>query len=94
MNLTIEMPFEAYRGFGNKFDPSSVEFRLLPDGYVERRRRKGRSGVVVQITCETEQAQQLRNTAVHTCPEAASAIADASFSCSAHPLMRRGSPGF
>ena len=78
MNLTIEMPFEAYRGFMNKFDPSSREFSLLASGYVERRRRhKGRSGVVVQITCETEQAQLLLNKAVHTCPEAASAIAAA-----------------
>jgi hypothetical protein len=77
MNLTIEMPFDAYRGLVNKFDPSSVEFRLLADGYVERRRRKGRPGVVVQITCETEQAQLLLNNAVHTCPEAAIAIRDA-----------------
>jgi hypothetical protein len=77
MNLTIEMPFEAYRGFVNKFDASSVEFRLLASGYVERRRRKGLSGVVVQITCETEQAQLLLNKAVDTCPEAARAIADA-----------------
>jgi len=77
MNLTIEIPFEAYRGFMNQFDPSSTEFGLLAGGYVERRRSKGRSGVVVQITCETEQAQLLLNTAVHTCPEAATAIADA-----------------
>jgi len=77
MNLTIEMPFEVYRGFMNKFDPSSAEFRLLADGCVERRRRKGRSGVVVQINCETKQAQLLLNTAVHACPEAASAIANA-----------------
>ena len=77
MNLTIEMPFEAYRGFVNKFDASSVEFRLLAGGCVERRRRKGLSGVVVQIMCEADQARQLLNVAVHACPEAATAIADA-----------------
>ena len=77
MNLTIEMPFEAYRGFMKKFDPSSMESSLLADGYVERRRSKGRSGIIVQITCETKQAELLLNKAVHACPEAASAIADA-----------------
>ena len=77
MNLTIEMPFEVYRGFVNKFNRSSAEYRLLADAYVERRRLKGRSGIVAQITCEKEQAQQLLNTAVHACPEAAVAIADA-----------------
>jgi len=35
MNLTIEMPFAAYRGFVSTFDASSVEFRLLAGGYVE-----------------------------------------------------------
>jgi hypothetical protein len=77
MNLTIEMPFEAYRGFVNEFDPSSVEFGVLAGGCVERRRRKGPSGVVVQITCKTKEAQLLLNTAVHACPEAANAIAEA-----------------
>jgi len=76
MNLTIEMPFETYRGFVKKFDPSSTEFNLLAGGYVERRRGKGPSGVVVQITCDPEQAQSLRNQAVLTVPEAASVIAD------------------
>ena len=77
MNLTIEMPFAAYRGFMNKFDPSSVEYGVLANGYVERRRSKARFGVVVQITCETHEAQLLLNTAVRACPEAAHAIAEA-----------------
>ncbi len=77
MNLTIEMPFEAYRGLVNEFDPSSVEFSVLAGGYVERRRSKGRSGVVVQISCEPKQAQLLLNTAQHTCPDAAHSIAEA-----------------
>jgi hypothetical protein len=77
MNLTIEMPFEAYRGLMNEFDPSSMEFSVLARGCVERRRSKGRSGVVVQISCETNEAQLLLNTAVHACPEAAGAIANA-----------------
>jgi hypothetical protein len=77
MNLTIEMPFEAYRGLVSEVDPSSVEFNVLAGGYVERRRRKGRSGLVVQITCERNEARLLLTTAVHTCPEAASAIAEA-----------------
>ena len=77
MNLTIEMPFEAYRDFVNQFDPSSMEFSLLADGYVERRRMKGRSGVLVQITCGPAQARLLLNTAARTCPEAATAIAHA-----------------
>ena len=77
MNLTIEIPFEAYRGLMNEFDPSSVEFSVLAGGYVERRRSKGGSGVVVQISCETKEARLLLNTAVQACPEAARAIADA-----------------
>ena len=77
MNLTIEMPFEAYRGFVNQFEPSSTEFSVLADGYVERRRKKGRSGVVVQITCGPAQARLLLNTAERTCPEVATAIANA-----------------
>jgi hypothetical protein len=60
-----------------KFEPSSIEFNVLAGGYVERRRRQGRSGVVVQISCETEQAKLLLNKAVDTCPEAAIAIANA-----------------
>jgi len=77
MNLTIEMPFEAYRGLMTELDPGSMEFSVLAGGCVERRRSKGRSGVVVQITCETKEAQSLLNTAVHACPEAVKAIAEA-----------------
>jgi hypothetical protein len=77
MNLTIEMPFEAYRGLVSVYDPSSVEFGVLAAGCVERRRRKGRSGVVVQITCERNEARLLLTTAVHASPEAANAIAEA-----------------
>jgi hypothetical protein len=77
MNLTIEMPFEAYRGLLGQFDPSAMEFNVLAGGYLERRRRKGRSGLVVQITCGRREAQLLLSTAVHACPEAANAIADA-----------------
>ena len=77
MNLTIEMPFEAYRGLVTEFDPSSVQFSVLAGGYVERRPGKGRSGVVVQVTCETKKARLLLNTAAYVCPEAAKAIAEA-----------------
>jgi hypothetical protein len=63
MNLTIEMPFEAYRGLVNQFDPTSVQFSLLAGGYVERRPGKGRFGVVVQVSCETKEARLLLNTA-------------------------------
>jgi len=74
MNLTIEMPFEAYRGL---MTHRRVEFSVLAGGCVERRRSKGQSGVAVQITCETKEAQSLLNTAVYACPEAVNAIAEA-----------------
>jgi len=77
MNLTIEMPFEAYRGFVNQFDPTSVHFSLLADCCVERRPGRGRFGVVVQLTCEPKEARLLFSVAACTCPEAANAIADA-----------------
>ena len=84
MQLTIEIPFEAYRRLVSETNSSSPEFGVLEDAYVERRQRRGRSGIVAQIQCDRNQAQSLLNTAVHASPEAAAAIV-AALSISSRP---------
>jgi hypothetical protein len=74
MQLTIEIPFEAYRRLVSETNSSSAEFGLLAHACVERRQRKGQFGIFAEIQCDTEQAQSLLNTAVRASPEAAAAI--------------------
>ena len=74
MKIMIEMSPENYDGLLNKVSVESLAYCVLKNGIVESRPEGGNEGRVIDILCETTEAEILLGIANELWPKAASEI--------------------
>jgi hypothetical protein len=77
LQVTIEMPFPVYDGFIDKCDESSPEYAILKNGLIVRRPKEDHFERIMEIRCDTEEADTLSALASKVYPDAVEYIARA-----------------
>jgi hypothetical protein len=75
--IVIEMPLPVYDGFIDKCDQSSPEYAILKNGLIVRRPKEDHFERIMEIRCNTEEADTLSVLASKVYPEAVQYIARA-----------------
>jgi hypothetical protein len=77
LHVIIEMPLPVYDGFIDQCDQSSREYAILKNGVIIRRPKGDHFERIVEIRCDTEEADKLLLLASKSYPEAVQYIARA-----------------
>jgi hypothetical protein len=70
LHVIIEMPLPVYDGFIDKCDQSSREYAILKNGLIVRRSKGDHFERILEIRCDTEEADKLTLLASKSYPEA------------------------